>query len=416
MRPENAPRLLFVFQHAPTPGAPGMYRQRRYLAELVRRGWHVDTVSTPVNYLTGEIPPEYARKLYVRETIDGIVHHWVRAPAAIHASRRRRMLNYVGFAAAAGAVAAALPRPDVLFISSPPLPVAMVGTLLARRFRRPYVLEVRDVWPESAAAVGWLSPASRVYRTLEHASRWATRSAAGVIVPTPGLVDDVIRHGARHVDVVTGAVRDAAGSPDMRTAVRRELGIASDRRLFVYVGALGVANGLDLLLDAVEQLPQSSRTSILLVGDGSARAAIEERLRRPSTADVVLLPAAPPARVQELLAAADVCLHLLAPSELFASALPNKLLDYFSAHRPFITTTPGLPETIARESGGGFAPTAAALADELEHWSLLPDEELVRRGEAAYAYGVSRFGFEQNADRLEAVLRRSANPATVGDR
>jgi glycosyltransferase involved in cell wall biosynthesis len=232
-----------------------------------------------------------------------------------------------------------------------------------------------------------------------------------VIVPTPGLVDDVNRHGARHVDVVTGAVRDAAGSPDTRAAVRAELGIASDRRLFVYVGALGVANGLDLLLDAVGRLPQSSRASILLVGDGSARAALEERLRHLPATNVALLPAAQPARVQELLAAADVCLHLLAPSELFASALPNKLLDYFSAHRPFITTTPGLPETLARESGGGFAPTAAALAGELEHWSLLPEDELVRRGEAAYAYGISRFGFGQNADRLEGVLLRSAHPA-----
>jgi glycosyltransferase involved in cell wall biosynthesis len=389
-----------------------MYRQRRYLAELVRRGWRVDLVSTPVNYLTGEIPPRYARRLYVRETIDGIVHHWVRAPSGIHASRTHRMLNYAGFAAAAGTVAAFLPRPDVLFISSPPLPVANVGTLLARRFRRPYVLEVRDIWPESAAAVGWLSRHSSIYRVLERASRWSTSRAAGVVVPTPGLVDDVRGHGARRVEVVTGAVRDRAPSPEARVRTRAELGVAPDERLFVYVGAIGVANGLDMLLDAVERLPAGTRAAFVVAGDGSARVELEGRLRSRPLAHVTLLPPAEPDRVAELLAAADVCLHLLARSELFHGALPNKILDYLSAHRPFITTTPGLPETIARESGGGFAATTETLAAELGHWAALPGDELVRRGEDAFAYGRERFGFDQNLDRLATLFREAAERRT----
>lgn len=398
-------RLLCLFQHAPTPGAPGMYRQRRYLAELVRRGWEVDLVSTPVNYLTGETPPRYARRPYTRETIEGIVHHWVLAPSGIHSSKPRRMLNYVGFAMAAGAVSAALRRPDVIYVSSPPLPVANVGTLLARRFRRPYVLEVRDVWPESAVAVGWLSAESRAYRILERASHWSTRAAAGVVVPTPGLVDDVTRHGARRVEVVTGAVRDTEASHEVRAAARRGLGIPPGRRLFVYVGAIGVANGLDLLLDAVEQLPDDVPASVVLAGDGSARRKIEDRLRRHPIPNVTLLPPAEPSRAGELLAAADVCLHVLAPSQLFAAALPNKILDYLGAHRPFITTTSGLPETIARESGGGFAATVESLAAELGRWSRLGDEELAARNDAAFAYGVERFGFQQNVDRLETLFR-----------
>lgn len=401
-------RVLCLFQHAPTPNAPGMYRQRRYLAELVRQGWHVDLVSTPVNYLTGEIPSRYTRRPYVRETIDGIVHHWVRAPSGIHASRTHRMLNYAGFAVAAGTVAAVLPTPDVLFISSPPLPVATVGTMLARRFRRPYVLEVRDIWPESAAAVGWLSRQSTMYRVLERASRWSTSRAAGVIVPTPGLVDDVRGHGAQRVEVVTGAVRDRAPAQEARERTRHELGLAPDDRLFVYVGAIGVANGLDMLLDAVERLPDGTPAAVVIAGDGSARMALETRLRSRPLANVTLLPPAEPDRVGELLAAADVCLHLLAQSELFHGALPNKILDYLSAHRPFITTTPGLPETIARESGGGFAATTETLVGELERWTALPGEELKRRGEDAFAYGSERFGFDQNLDRLATLFREAA--------
>jgi len=85
-------RLLCVYQHAPTPGAGGFYRHRTYFAELVRRGWHVDLVSTPVHYLTGLVPERYARRPYVRETIDGIEHHWVWASSSIHRSRVHRAL------------------------------------------------------------------------------------------------------------------------------------------------------------------------------------------------------------------------------------------------------------------------------------------------------------------------------------
>ena len=140
-------RLICVYQHAPTPGAPGIYRHRLLLSELVRRGWHVDLVSTPVNYMTGETPERYRGRAYVREEIDGIVHHWVYAPSGIHESKIRRVLNYATFATAATLRGIALPRPDVILVSSPPLTVGTVGPLLAARFRRPWLLEVRDPGP-----------------------------------------------------------------------------------------------------------------------------------------------------------------------------------------------------------------------------------------------------------------------------
>src|SRR5579871_4211495 len=142
-------RIMCVYQHAPTPGAAGFYRHRRYFAELVRRGWKVDLVSTPVHYMTGEMPDRYRGKLYVHEEIEGIDHHWVWASGQIHASRRRRAGNYVTFATTAGVRGLALPTPSIVWASSPPLFVGSVGVMLARRFRRPLLFEVRDLWPES---------------------------------------------------------------------------------------------------------------------------------------------------------------------------------------------------------------------------------------------------------------------------
>jgi len=167
-------------------------------------------VSTPLNYMTGEVPARYRGRPYVHERIDGIDHHWVWASGRIHASKGRRVANYGSFVAAAGLRSLSLPRPDVILVSSPPLPVGLLGPVLARRYRAPWLLEVRDIWPESAVAVGWLAEGSSAYRVLDRVARSLAGSAARVVVPTPGLVEHVRAHGAVGVDVVPGPVVDTA--------------------------------------------------------------------------------------------------------------------------------------------------------------------------------------------------------------
>jgi colanic acid biosynthesis glycosyl transferase WcaI len=401
-------RLLCVYQHAPTPGAPGIYRHRLLLGELSRRGWDVDLVSTPVNYMTGVVPEPYRRRLYRRERIEDVEHHWVWASRGIHASRARRALNYVSFATTAALRAATLPRPDVLLASSPPLSVATLGAALARRFRRPWVLEVRDVWPESAVSVGWLDEGSRTYRALERLAHRHARGAARVIVPTPGLVERLRAHGATEVDVVPGSVFDSPPDPALRARVRSVLGVGADTCLFAYVGAVGAANGIDLLLDAVGLLPQALPAAFVVAGDGSDRERLEARAQDEGLGSVRFVGAVPKAEVAAVLAAADVCLHLLRRDPVFATALPSKVLEYFGAHRPVVTTVPGLPEQLVRESGGGYAPSAEELAEEIERWTRMSPAEREAKGDQALAYGLERFGLQASADKLEASLLRAA--------
>lgn len=373
----------------------------------MRRGWTVDLVSTPLNYMTGEVPPAYRRRLVTRETIDGIEHHWVPATRGIHASKRRRALNYATFAASAVARALTLPRPDVVLVSSPPLSVGTLGPPLATRFRVPWILEVRDVWPESAVSVGWLREESAGYRALERIAHRLARSAATVIVPTPGLVNDLERHGARSVETVPGPVLDAPPDPVTRTRVRARLGVADSTCLFLYAGAIGRANGLDVLVDAVASLAPEVDAEIVLAGDGSARRELEDRLHDEAIERVRLIGVVPKEDVAELLAAADVCLHLLRPDAVFETALPTKMLEYFGAHRPVITTVPGLPEELATASGGAFAPTADALRGELGRWAAMSPDERRAKGEESYRLGSARFGLEASVDRLEDLLLRT---------
>jgi len=356
--------------------------------------------------MTGLVPAEYRRRPFRSETIDGIAHHWVWTPGGIHRSRAARVANYAGFVTAAGARALGLPRPDVVLVSSPPLPVAGLGPLLARRFDRPWLLEVRDIWPESAVSVGWLSSDGLAYRALANFARSVTRRAAVVIVPTPGLEPLVRNHGAQEIAVLPGIVTARSLDLERRRNTRIRLGFSHDDCVFLYLGAIGVANGLDLLLEAVGALPPSTPARIVVAGDGSARSKFAEALASRRLDRITLLPPVTQDGVADLLAAADVGLHMLRPDPVFGSALPTKALEYLGAGLPFVTTVPGLPTEVAVASGGAAVSSASDLAGEFVTWAAMSKDERRVRGEQALTYGLERFGLEASTTRLEALLGR----------
>jgi glycosyltransferase involved in cell wall biosynthesis len=354
--------------------------------------------------MTGVAAPGYKGRLYRKEIIDGVTHHWVWAMGGVHKSRARRAANYATFAASASIVGSVLPRPDVVWASSPPLSVGTVGRLLSTVRRRPWIFEVRDVWPESAVAVGWLKKESKIYDIMLRAAQRYSRGADGLLVATPGLVDDVQAHGGEKVTVVTGVVLDNPTDEDERVRVRRELGVEDHTCLFVYVGAHGVANRLDLLLDAVKSLDPDADAEFVLAGDGSDWHRLADRLATEKIPRIRMLGAVSKSKVREFLWASDVCLQPLRPDNLMLDALPAKTMEYFGAHRAFITTSRGLPQQAAMQSGGGFAESAEGLAEEISRWIAMPAEERRRRGEQSYEYGSREFGLERITDTLETLL------------
>jgi glycosyltransferase involved in cell wall biosynthesis len=127
-------------------------------------------------------------------------------------------------------------------------------------------------------------------------------------------------------------------------------------------------------------------------------------VRRREIPGVRFLAPVPKEDVPEILAAGDVCLHLLRPDPLFAGALPSKVLEYLGAHRPFITTVEGVPGRLAIESGGGCARSLDELVAELRRWAAMSPDERGRRGEQAFAYGRESFSVQANVAKLEGAL------------
>jgi hypothetical protein len=161
-------------------------------------------------------------------------------------------------------------------------------------------------------------------------------------------------------------------------------------------------------------VPRSVRARIVIAGAGSARSAVEQALGADRLDRITLLPPVAIDEVGDLLAAADVGLHLLRPDPVFESALPSKVLEYLGASLPFITTIGGLPATVASASGGAAVTSPAELAAEIERWSAIDAKERRRRGEQALDYGLRHFGMEAGVARLEALLADVLAQSTRG--
>jgi glycosyltransferase involved in cell wall biosynthesis len=228
-----------------------------------------------------------------------------------------------------------------------------------------------------------------------------------VLVPTPGLEPLVRAHGARDVRTVPGIVLPRQPDSQQRQRTRARLGVRDEECLFLYLGAIGVANGLDLLLEAVERLPEGVDARVVIAGDGSARNSFAEAIAAKRLNKITLLPPVSQDEAAALLAAADVGLHLLRPDPIFASALPSKALEYLGASLPFVTTVPGLPSEVAVASGGAAVTSAAGLGTELVRWASTSPADRRERGQQALRYGLDHFGLERSVARFEELLEEA---------
>ena len=246
-------------------------------------------------------------------------------------------------AAAAVVVGVRQRRIDVVYASSPHLLTGLAGYVVARLRRVAFVLEVRDLWPRILVDMGRLRSTSVTYRMLRRLELFLHRHADQIVVLAEGSAD-AIRSDCSDPPPIT-FIPNGSDAPMFRvvanrTALRNRYGMTG--LTFVYAGAHGPANGLDLGLDAAENVQADvPDVEFMLVGDGAEKATLMNDAERRGLANVRFLRAILKSEMPELLAAADVGLHTLADVPLFRFGVsPNKLFDYMAAGLPVVQTAP----------------------------------------------------------------------------
>lgn len=267
------------------------------------------------------------------ETTDPIFRLTAIPPYA--GSSVRRVLGWLLFSMKGFLFAVRQPRLAAVYGSSPHLLAALAALAAARIRRVPFVMEVRDLWPESIVAAGMTRGGGLVHRALIRLEVLLYRAAAEIVLVTTGWEDhfDGLGIDRSKLTVISNGVDvDLMEVAEPRAALREEFGFAPDRLVAVYAGAHGAANGLDQLVDAARALPD---VDVVLIGAGADKDRLRARVAKEGLHNVRFLDPVPKAELARLLAAADIGVHVLAPWELLSRGLsPNKVFDYMAAGLP----------------------------------------------------------------------------------
>jgi glycosyltransferase involved in cell wall biosynthesis len=407
-------KILYLSQYFPPEmGAPA--GRAAELSRLWAEDGHEVTVLTGFpNHPTGIVPPRYRRKL--RQLVMHENHYGVnvvRTWLLPFPNRKayERMLNYSSFCISAAATGMFLHQPELVIASSPQLLVGLSGWWLARCNGVPFVFEVRDLWPESLAAVGVSSRNSRLHRLLAKIAGFLYRSCDRLVVVTPAFKEYLVEHWrvpAEKISVVENGVETSLFSRlTPNAALRRAIG-AEEKFVVSYIGTMGNAHGLETLLEAAALLRERApEVLFLLVGEGAEKARIVSLAHSRGLTNVRFVGQQPREKIPAYITASDVCLVLLKKSELFKTVLPTKMLEFMSCARPVILGVDGHARNVMERANAGiFVPPedSAELADAILRLAADPAlrESLGRNGRQ---HVLQHFSRQQTAEVYLDVLQ-----------
>jgi glycosyltransferase involved in cell wall biosynthesis len=321
------------------------------------------------------------------------------------------MLSYLSFMIAALLVGLLrVRRPNVVVATSPQLLCACTGWVLARRWRVPFVFEVRDLWPESILAVGAMEE-NVVVRLLKQVARFLYYHADQVVTVGEGYRQEIHqRYGLplAAMEVIPNGIDPQVFVPGVRAnAVRRELGW-DDRFVALYLGTLGMAHGLETVLDVAEALSDDQRFLFALVGEGAEKARLKAVAAERRLVNVQFHDQQPKHRVPEIYAACDLGLVTLRDRPLFRAVLPSKIFELMACERPILISVGGEARRLVEESGGGlYVPPEDAPAMAAAVRRLAADFDLAALGRAGRRFVLAGFSRPRQALRYRDLLART---------
>ena len=405
--------ILFLSHYfVPENNAPAA-RVHAMAKEWARAGHRVTVLTCAPNVPAGVVYEGYENRPYQEEWIDGIRTARVWTYLAANRGRVRRGLNFLSYMATAGAAGSFLrPKADVVVATSPQFFAGWAGLPVARAHGAPFVLEIRDIWPDSITAVGALKE-GRIIHALERLEKALYDGADHIVAVGEGYRRNMLRKGVapEKVSVVTNGVDADLFTPRPPDAeLRARLGFAPETFVIAFAGTIGMAADLGVVLDAARRLRGDGRDDIafLLIGDGAQRAELEERAGAERLHNVVFTGLVPRPDLPRYLASSDACLVHFRKQDLFAEILPSKFFEDAAMEKPILLGFEGEARAMLDEAACGVAFEPSNDAELAAAAVRLADDraECARMGEAGRRYVLEHFDRRLLAHDYLAILER----------
>lgn len=401
-------KILFLTQYCPPEvGAP----QNRIfeLAKRLKKFGHEVTILTAMpNYPKGEIFDEYKGKKVVREEMDGIKIVRTSIYATKEKSFTKRLRNYLSFTFSSVFTGAKyIEKQDVLITESPPLFLGWSGYVLSKKKKAKFVFNVSDLWPESAVKLDVLHN-----KALIKASTWLEefcyKKASAVTGQTRGIVDNIVNRGfdKNKVHLITNGVDTEFFKKENRDEnFRKEIGIDGKFAL-CYAGIHGLAQGLEVIINAAEIIKEHEGIQIVFIGDGPEKNKLIDIVKEKGLKNVSFLPIQPKTNMPKIIASMDATIIPLKKLDIFKGALPSKMFEALASELPIVLAVEGEAEKLINSAKAGIVvepENHKEIADAI--LKLYNDKEL--RDNLGYngrKYVIDNYSRESISRKLENIL------------
>ena len=396
-------KILYFHQHFSTPLGSTAIRSYQMAQKLIARGHEVTMICG--SYAGGDTglkgPFKNNKRIGV---VDGIKVIELKLHYSNDDGFIRRTLVFLAFAAQS--IFLALRNDyDLLFATSTPLTAGIPGIFSTWMRHKPFVFEVRDLWPELPKEMGVIK--NPVILGLMNVLEWTTyKSAAALIALAPGIADGICKRGISRGKVTiipNGCDLKIFGNKDIEPW--RPKGVSKDDFIAVFTGTHGIANGLDAVLDAAAELKKrgNNHIKIILIGQGKLKSALVKRAQKENLTNVIFLNPVDKGKLAGLLAASDLGMQILAnvPAFYYGTS-PNKFFDYIAAGLPVLNNYPGWIANLIEEHRCGFVvepDNPTAFADALEG-AARNKEQLKKMGNAARKLAEDKFDRDMLSDQF----------------
>ena len=368
--------LFFSHYYSPEGNAPAT-RVSALCERWAKAGHDVTVVTCPPNVPNGVVYDGYANKR-TSETINGVKVERVKLYIAANKGAVKRMLNFVSYFFKALLAALRLPKPDVVIATSPQIFCGYAGVWYKRLRHVPLVIEIRDIWPESMGAVGAHIP-KLAYWMLEKIERTMYRTCDKLVTVGEGYRVRLMEKGVPEdkISIVMNGTDLEVYRPGPKNESLLEKYGLKGKFVVSYIGTVGMACGLEVVLDAAEKIscelmscklkvgeshqihhltnsPTHQLTTFVIVGDGAHREKLEAEAKKRGLENVVFTGRQPKSSMPDWINASDASLVHLKKTELFTTVMPSKIFESAGCKKPIIMGVDGYAKKLVMDAEAGL--------------------------------------------------------------
>lgn len=347
-------KILFLTDNFPPEVNAPASRTHEHAREWVKAGHRITVITCAPNFPKGKVYDGYKNKLYQTETIDGIKVIRVWSYIAENKGFIKRTLDYISYSVTSF-IAGLFQKADIIIATSPQFFTALSGRTLSFWKHTPWIMEVRDLWPESIKTVGAMKDNAFI-RYFEWEEKRCYKSAKKIIVVTDSFKRTLASRGipTEKIAVVkNGANRELFKPMPKDEALIAHLGLQG-KKIIGYIGTHGMAHKLDFILQCAKNMQGKNNYHFLLIGSGAEKEHLLKIKNEEHIENVTMLDSVPKTEVSKYISILDLSLINLKKSPLFTTVIPSKIFENAGMEIPIIMGVEGEAKEIIEHYGAGL--------------------------------------------------------------